>query len=55
VTKTITITVSEDTLKRLEELRMQLGLTKSQAIAYAVNTIVMEKYVAKGVTNENSK
>lgn len=42
--KTITITVSEDTQKRLEFLCKKLGLKKSQAIAFAVNTIAMEKY-----------
>jgi len=47
--------MSEETLKRLEELRVQLGLTKSQAIAYAVNTVVMEKYEVKGVANEKGK
>lgn len=53
--KTITITVSEDTQKRLELLCKKLGLKKSQAIAFAVNTIVMERYetLEKGESNEN--
>lgn len=44
MTKTITITVTEDTEKRLKYLCEKLGLRKSQAIAYAVNTTAMEKY-----------
>lgn len=42
--KTITITVSEETQKRLDFLCKKLGLRKSQAIALAVNTIALEKY-----------
>lgn len=42
--KSITITVSEDTQKRLDFLCKKLGLRKSQAIAFAVNTVAMEKY-----------
>ena len=42
--KTITITISEDTQKRLDFLCKKLGLLKSQAIAFSVNTIAMEKY-----------
>lgn len=53
--KTITITVSEDTQKRLDFLCEKLGLRKSQAIAFAVNTVAMEKYEysEKGASNED--
>lgn len=53
--KTITITISEDTQVRLEFLCEKLGLRKSQAIAFAVNTIAMEKYGhnEKGESNES--
>lgn len=42
--KPITITISDETEKRLDFLCNTLGLKKSQAIAFAVNTIAMEKY-----------
>lgn len=42
--KSITITVSEETVKSLDFLCKKLGLRKSQAIAFAVNTIALEKY-----------
>lgn len=42
--KTITITMSEDTQKRLIFLCKKLGLTKSQAIAFTINTVALEKY-----------
>lgn len=32
------ITLSNDTLKNLDEIMRRLGLTKSQAIAYLINT-----------------
>lgn len=49
------ITLSDETQKRLMYLCKELGLTKSQAIAYAINTIVMEKYdyAEKGESIEN--
>lgn len=42
--KAITITLSDDTEKRLDFLCTKLGLKKSQAIAFAINTIAIEKY-----------
>ena len=42
--KSITITMSKESQKRLEFLCKKLGLKKSQAIAFAVNTIALEKY-----------
>ena len=41
--KYMTITLSEATQKNLEELREKYGLTKSQAIAYAINTVVLRQ------------
>lgn len=32
------ITLSEETVKRLEEIMQKLGLTKSQAISLLINT-----------------
>lgn len=40
----IGITLSEQTVQRLEYLCKKNGLTKSQAIALAINTFVNEKY-----------
>jgi antitoxin component of RelBE/YafQ-DinJ toxin-antitoxin module len=50
--KTITITMNDETKKRLEDLRFQFGLTKSQAISYAVNYTANEKIKREGEDNE---
>jgi predicted DNA-binding protein len=42
--KPITVTLTDDTWERVEFLADKFGLTKSQAISYAVNTLVIEKY-----------
>lgn len=49
------ITLSAETQKRLDFLCKELGLTKSQAIAFAINTIALEKYdyTEKGGSNES--
>lgn len=53
----IGITLSEQTIQRLEYLCKKNGLTKSQAIALAINTFVNEKYDnfydEKGENNED--
>lgn len=53
----IGITLSEQTVQKLEYLCKKNGLTKSQAIALAINTFVNEKYDnfydRKGENNEN--
>ena len=41
--KSFTITLSEATLENLQALREKYGLTKSQAIALAINTIVLHQ------------
>ena len=41
--KSITITLSEETLKNLDELCQKYGLRKSQAISLAVNTMVLNE------------
>lgn len=46
------ITLSVETVANLEKLCRQNGLTKSQAIALAVNTYVNEKIVTKGESDE---
>lgn len=53
--KVITITISEETEKRLDFLCEKLGLRKSQAISFAVNTTAIEKYnyKEKGESNES--
>ena len=38
------ITLTEDTLKRLDEIAEQMGLTKSQAISMLVNKEYLNKY-----------
>lgn len=43
------ITLTEETQKSLEFLCKKLGLRKSQAIAFAVNTLVSEKYNYNGM------
>lgn len=45
--KKIGITLSKETEKSLEIICEKLGLSKSNAIAYAVNTTVMEKFIGK--------
>lgn len=49
------ITLSAETQKRLDFLCKELGLTKSQAIAFAINTVALEKYdyTEKGGSNES--
>ncbi|WP_416350072.1 CopG family transcriptional regulator [Mammaliicoccus lentus] len=38
------ITLTEDTLKRLEEIAEQMGLSKSQAISMLINKEYLSKY-----------
>ena len=38
------ITLTEDTLKRLDEIAEQMGLTKSQAISMLINKEYLNKY-----------
>jgi metal-responsive CopG/Arc/MetJ family transcriptional regulator len=38
------ITLTEDTLKRLEEIAEQMGLSKSQAISMLINNEYLSKY-----------
>ena len=38
------ITLTEDTLKRLEEIAEQMGLSKSQAISMFINNEYLSKY-----------
>lgn len=40
----IGITLSDETVKSLEFLSEKLGLKKSQAIAFSINTVAVEKY-----------
>ena len=47
--KSITITLSEETQKNLDELCKKYGLRKSQAIALAINTMVLTQ---KGETSD---
>lgn len=51
----IGITLSDETTKRLDFVCKELGLKRSQAIAFAINTIAMEKYgyTEKGESNES--
>lgn len=46
------ITLSDETIVNLERICKQNGLTKSQAIALAVNTYVNEKIITKGESDE---
>lgn len=38
------ITLTEDTLKRLEEICKEMGLSKSQALSMLVNKEYLDKY-----------
>ncbi len=38
------ITLTEDTLKRLDEIAEQMGLTKSQTISMLINKEYLNKY-----------
>lgn len=47
------ITLSDETIVNLEKLCKRNGLTKSQAIALAINTYVNEKIMTKGESDES--
>lgn len=42
--KKVGITLTDESLKRLEEIAKEMGLTKSQAISMLVNTHYIEKH-----------
>lgn len=44
------ITLTEETLKRLDEICKEFGLSKSQAISFAINTCKLKKNT-KGESN----